>query len=73
MKRHHLLTFAFIGILLLFTHPHSLAQTKELYIPAKAMRVPDGNDYNSGESGFSYKRMVQSDNIAYQAVRRDAR
>ena len=37
---------------------------KELYIPAKAMRVPDGNDYNNAESEFSFKRMVQSPNIA---------
>jgi hypothetical protein len=64
MKRHHLLTFILVGILLFLTHSQSLAQTKELYIPAKAMRVPDGNDYNSEESEFSYKRMVQSDNIA---------
>jgi hypothetical protein len=64
MKRHHLLTFVFIGILLFLAHSQSVAQTKELYIPAKAMRVPDGNDYNSEESEFSFKRMVQSDNIA---------
>lgn len=40
------------------------ADEKELYIPAKAMRVPDGNDYNNEESEFSYKRMMQSPNIA---------
>jgi hypothetical protein len=40
------------------------APAKELYIPAKISRVPDGNDYNNDESEFSYKRMVQSDNIA---------
>ncbi len=64
MKRPYLPTFALIGILLFLAHAHSFAQTKELYIPAKAMRVPDGNDYNNEESEFSYRRMVQSDNIA---------
>ncbi|WP_181956077.1 DUF6055 domain-containing protein [Dyadobacter psychrotolerans] len=37
---------------------------KELYLPAKIMRVPEGNDYNSNESEFSSKRMIQSANIA---------
>ncbi len=37
---------------------------KELYIPAKVEMVPDSNDYNNEESDFSYKRMVQSDNLA---------
>jgi len=36
---------------------------KELLIPAKINRVPENNDYNSNESAYSYKRMVQSDNI----------
>ncbi len=37
---------------------------KELYIPAKMYRIPENNDYNNNESDYSYKRMVQSDNIA---------
>jgi len=37
---------------------------KELYLPAKAELVPDGNDYNNDESEYCYKRMVQSANIA---------
>ncbi len=37
---------------------------KELLLPAKVYRVPDNNDYNNNESEYSYKRMVQSDNIA---------
>lgn len=64
MKRRYLLPFAVIGIFLLLHSPYCIAQTKELYMPAKVMRVPDGNNYNSEESEFSYKRMVQSDNIA---------
>lgn len=38
--------------------------TKELYVPAKVYRIPENNDYNNNESEYSYKRMVQSDNIA---------
>ncbi|MGV3602672.1 MAG: DUF6055 domain-containing protein [Dyadobacter fermentans] len=63
MKRYRALLLALVGILAI-SHVRTLAQTKELYIPAKVMRVPDGNDYNSEASEFSYKRMVQSDNIA---------
>jgi hypothetical protein len=37
---------------------------KELYIPAKAFSIPDGNDYKNNESEYSYQRMVQSPNIA---------
>ena len=37
---------------------------KELYLPAKVNRVPDGNDYNNNESEYSFKRMVQDDDIA---------
>ena len=37
---------------------------KELYLPAKVNRVPDNNDYNNPESEYSFKRMVESDNIA---------
>ena len=49
--------------------PNSAVQSaatfeKELYIPAKVSRVPDGNDYNNDTSAFNYKRMVQSDNVA---------
>ena len=37
---------------------------KELYLPKKAQRVPEKNDYNDVESEYSFKRMVQGDNIA---------
>jgi hypothetical protein len=37
---------------------------KELYIPAKVMKVPDRNDYTNDASEYSFNRMVQSDNIA---------
>lgn len=37
---------------------------KELYLPAKMSRVPEGNDFNDNNSEFSYQRMVESDNIA---------
>jgi hypothetical protein len=41
-----------------------VAKEKELYIPAKVMKVPNGNDYTNDASEYSFKRMVQSDNIA---------
>jgi len=37
---------------------------KELYIPTKMYRIPDNNDYNNNESDYSFKRSVQSANIA---------
>src|SRR5688572_21953506 len=37
---------------------------KELYLPAKVWHIPEGNDYNDTASTYSYKRMVQSANIA---------
>ncbi len=37
---------------------------KELYIPAKVSRVPENNDYSDSASDYSFKRMVQGDNIA---------
>ncbi len=37
---------------------------KELYIPEKVFRIPEGNDYNNNESEYSYDRMVESSNIA---------
>ena len=37
---------------------------KELYLPPKVNRVPDNNDYSNNESEYSFKRMVESDNIA---------
>lgn len=36
---------------------------KELYIPGKVFRIPDGNNYKSDTSEFSYSRMVESKNI----------
>lgn len=40
------------------------ATEKELYLPPKVWHVPEGNDYNDTASVYSYKRMVQSANIA---------
>lgn len=37
---------------------------KELYLPDKIGRVPEGNDFNNNESEFSFKRSIQSDNMA---------
>jgi hypothetical protein len=44
--------------------PKKSVGAKELYLPAKIGQVPDSNDYNDNESEYSYKRMVQSDDIA---------
>lgn len=51
------------------TNAHSQATTnrvaeKELFIPAKVYRIPDGNDYTKDTSTYCYKRMVQSPNLA---------
>ncbi|WP_192579240.1 DUF6055 domain-containing protein [Dyadobacter aurulentus] len=61
--------FKFLCYLLVLRSPVVSAQQsatgeKSLYLPGKVMRVPDGNDYHSNESEFSYQRMVQSPNIA---------
>jgi len=37
---------------------------KQLYIPAKVWMVPEGNDFNKDEHEYSYKRMVESSNLA---------
>lgn len=37
---------------------------KELYIPTKVYRIPENNDYSDSSSDYSFKRMVQGDNIA---------
>jgi hypothetical protein len=37
---------------------------KELLIPAKVYRIPENNNYNSDTSAYSFRRMVQGDNIA---------
>lgn len=42
----------------------SVVVEKELYLPEKVSRVPEGNDYNNNESEYSFSRMVQSANIA---------
>lgn len=52
-----------------FAHPVLAASgskqpEKELYLPAKISRVPEGNDFQNKESEFSFHRMVQSDNLA---------
>lgn len=39
-------------------------EVKKLYIPAKIWEVPDNNNYDDAASKYSYKRMVESDNIA---------
>lgn len=43
---------------------NKIGPDKELYLPAKAEFVPDSNDYGNDESEYSFKRMVQSTNIA---------
>ncbi|MFO7575735.1 MAG: DUF6055 domain-containing protein [Bacteroidales bacterium] len=42
----------------------TMATEKELYIPERVNRVPEGNDYNDDESDYSFSRMIQSANIA---------
>ncbi|MBE7170793.1 MAG: hypothetical protein INR73_09390 [Williamsia sp.] len=37
---------------------------KDLYLPTKVNRVPDNNDYANNESEYSFKRMVEGDDIA---------
>ena len=37
---------------------------KKRYFPPKIWMVPEGNDFNNDEHEFSYKRMVESNNIA---------
>jgi len=37
---------------------------KKRYLPPKIWMVPEGNDFNNDEHEFSYKRMVESNNIA---------
>jgi hypothetical protein len=37
---------------------------KELFLPAKVYRIPENNDYTKDESDYSFKRMVEGDNIA---------
>lgn len=65
-----IVTTAFFGILF-FTHPAAGQESaaapsagKELYLPERASRVPDNNDYQDDESEFNFKRMVQADNVA---------
>ncbi len=36
---------------------------KEVLIPAKVWRVPEGNDFNNAESEFSHHRKLESENI----------
>ena len=37
---------------------------KELLIPAKVYRIPENNNYNNDTTAYSFKRMVQGENIA---------
>jgi|GEM_PF-47751 len=37
---------------------------KELYIPRKVFRIPEGNDYTSRESDYCFDRMVEGPNVA---------
>ena len=47
------------------TTESGITQTiKQRYIPGKIWMVPEGNDFDNEQSEFSYKRMVESDNIA---------
>src|SRR5687768_2325271 len=41
----------------------SLSTGKQLYIPPKVYRIPENNDYSNSESDYSFKRMVEADNI----------
>jgi len=37
---------------------------KEVFLPSKIWRVPEGNDFNNPESEFSHHRKLESENIA---------
>ncbi|MBO9681884.1 MAG: hypothetical protein J7502_04335 [Flavisolibacter sp.] len=43
---------------------HKSIVQKELYIPSKVYRIPENNDYSNDESDYSFKRMVESENLA---------
>ena len=43
---------------------HTKNPGKELYLPPKVYRIADNNDYSSNESDYSFKRMVEGDDIA---------
>ena len=36
---------------------------KELYLPRKVYRIPENNDYSNSESDYSFKRMIEGENI----------
>lgn len=40
------------------------SEKKTLYLPVKIDRIPEGNNFNDNNSEFSYKRMVESENLA---------
>ena len=70
VKTSAFLLFAFLSLALAgnvnaenLTTPKNKVE-KELYLPATLGQVPDNNDYNNNESEYSYKRMVQGDDIA---------
>lgn len=44
--------------------PGKVAGEKELYLPAKIDRVPEGNDFKNNESEYSFKRSAQTDDLA---------
>ncbi|MGC4031926.1 MAG: DUF6055 domain-containing protein [Tepidisphaeraceae bacterium] len=38
--------------------------TKELYIPDRVFKVPNGNDYTNADSEYCYRRSIMSENLA---------
>ena len=42
----------------------TVSAEKELFIPSKVSRVPDGNDFNNPSSTYCFKRSATSDNFA---------
>jgi hypothetical protein len=57
-------SFNLAGIAVHAQAPLSTTAGKELYLPAKVYRIPENNDYSNNESEYSFKRMVEGDNIA---------
>ncbi|WP_321343639.1 DUF6055 domain-containing protein [uncultured Draconibacterium sp.] len=49
---------------LLLNNISIVGKKKELYLPKEIDRVPKGNDFRDPESQFSYKHMLESENVA---------
>lgn len=53
-----------VALLSFFTSSGNGQVGKKLFFPDKISRIPANNDYKNDESEYSFKHMVQGDNIA---------